>query len=336
MKVTHNRIAAEAGVSRTAVSYALNGTGRLEPATRDRILTIARALGYRPNLLVKGIQTGRTQTVGVLIRPDSEFFGKMLTGVQDGLSAADYVPIAVSVEAANELAQMHRLIDRRVDGLIVRPLTHAPSDAYLQEAWQRGIPLVTVDTEVPETQHADFAGTDDRLGGQLAAEHLLGLGHRRLGLLARPGKQLTPRARRTGFEHTVCRRSNCDLKIACIEARETAGAVIEELISGSERPTAVFSVDDRFAFKVYQVAACLGLRVPEDLSVVGFADVQAASVVAPPLTTVRQDPYKIGQAAAQLLLERLEGDTPAADPIQRRLVPELIIRGSTAKRPEPC
>ena len=331
MKATHAEIARRANVSRTAVSFALNGTGRLDPVTRQRILAIAEELGYRPNLLVRGIQTGRTQTVGVMIRADSEFFGKMLTGVQDALAEADYVSIAVSVvPSRSETEQIHRLIDRRVDGVILRPLTGDVSDEYLREVWDRDIPMVTVDTEVPQTQHVDFAGTDDALGGRLAAEHLVGLGHRRLGMLVRPGRHQTPHVRQEGFERAVAKVEDAHCATArAARARGAAEAALA-LLHQAPRPTAVFVPDDRLAIGVYEAAGRLRLAIPEDLSVVGFADLSFAACLQPPLTTLRQDPCGIGRAAAALLLKRIRGAVVTADPCRVRLEPELIVRSSTA------
>ena len=331
MKATHAEIARRAKVSRTAVSFALNGTGRLEAETRRRIIEIAEELGYRRNLLVQGIQTGRTQTVGVMVRVESEFAGKMLTGVQDALAEADYVSIAVSVASPTlEIEQILRLIDQRVDGVILRPATTGVSDAYLREVWDRDIPMVTIDMEVPQTEHVDFSGTDDALGGRMAAEHLLGLGHRRLGMLARPNPNRPPCVRQHAFARAVAAVADAHCSSAPALAAMSVVEPALSLLRETPRPTAVFVPDDRLALAVYEAAHRLGLRIPEDLSVVGFADLAFVAYMSPPLTTLRQDPYSIGRAAAEQLLRRIKGETTDPKPHRHRLAPELIVRGSTA------
>ncbi|MFC1805593.1 LacI family DNA-binding transcriptional regulator [Planctomycetota bacterium] len=331
MACTLKEVAARAKVSRTAVSYALRGTGRLDPETRERIRRIAHEMGYRPNLLVQGIQTGRTQTVGVMVPPRSAFFGQTLAGIQDELLTADYAPIALSTGRGTiELDQIHRLIDHRVDGIILAPRTQAVSDDYLRAIWDRDVPLVTVDTEVPETRHADFVGTDDALGGRLAAAHLLGLGHRRLACVAKPGPLSPIQLRRAGFEQTVLATPDAACRAIAVRGTDDLHGQTRGLLANGLRPSAVFVTDDRHCPAVYRAAAELGLAIPDDLSVVGFADLDIAAVMSPPLTTVRQHPYEIGRRAARLLLERIEHPEADRAPRKVRLAPELIVRQSTA------
>ena len=185
-RISQKRIAEEAGVSIMTVSRVLRGKEDVAEATRERVLEVAGKYGYRPNLLVRGIQTGKTGTIGVLLPPFPSY-DELLSGIHDELVQADHVPINIwsasdavdqSIDA-HEVTQIHRLLDRRVDGVILKPVDEAVSDDYLREVWERGIPLVVVDRELPRT-HADFVGTDDLEGGRIVARHLLGLGHRRL------------------------------------------------------------------------------------------------------------------------------------------------------------
>src|SRR5205823_5988279 len=181
-RVSHQDIAREAGVSRVTVALVLAGKDQTSEETRKRVMEVAQRLRYRPNLLVQGMQTGRSHTVGVVTPGTQHFGGQIARGVHDELIANDFVPLQLWMNPATdtkeiELQQIHRMVDRRVDGVIIWPADVSVPDVHFQEIWQRNIPLVTVDRET--TTHADHVGTDEELGGQLVAEHLLSLGHRR-------------------------------------------------------------------------------------------------------------------------------------------------------------
>jgi LacI family transcriptional regulator len=332
-RVSHQDIAREANVSRVTVSLVLAGKDQTSEETRRRVLEVAKRLRYRPNLLVQGMQTGRTFTVGVIMPSSMHFHGQVARGIHDELMTADFVPIQLwmnpSKDTKNtELEQIHRLVDRRVDGVIIFPIDVSVPDVHFHEIWQRHIPLVTVDRET--TTHADFVGTDEELGGKLAAEHLLSLGHKRVVHVTFP--------QRTGNVH---RRAE-----AFIKRMEKGGAEVEivgghledivdplkERLSGppDKRPTAVFAATDPMATKVYGVAAGMGLHIPDHLSVIGYADFPFARDLVPPLSTVRQDPYQMGRIAAQLLLDRILDRATGEAANRIHMAPELVVRASTA------
>src|SRR5256885_2631763 len=193
-RVSHQDIAREAGVSRVTVSLVLAGKDQTSEETRKRVMEVAERLRYRPNLLVQGMQTGRSHTIGVIVPSSMHFHSQVARGIHDELVGFDFVPIQlwanpsapVNVQAAasgssaadpksTELSQIHRLVDRRVDGIIIWPQDVSVPDVHFQEIWQRHIPLVTVDREA--TTHADHVGTDEEQGGRLVAAHLLGFKH---------------------------------------------------------------------------------------------------------------------------------------------------------------
>src|SRR5215217_6812428 len=181
-RVSQQDIAREANVSRVTVSLVLAGKDQTSEETRKRVMEVAQRLRYRPNLLVQGMQTGRTYAVGVIMPASMHFHGQVARGVHDELVANDFVPIQLwadpseDLTKATELEQIHRLVDRRVDGVIIWPADVSVPDVHFREIWQRQIPLVTVDRET--TTHADHVGTNEEIGGKLAADHLLALGHR--------------------------------------------------------------------------------------------------------------------------------------------------------------
>jgi LacI family transcriptional regulator len=200
-------------------------------------------------------------------------------------------------------------------------------DVHFQEIWQRHIPLVTVDRET--TTHADHVGTDEEVGGRLAAEHLLSLGHKRVVHVTFPHRTGNVLRRADAFTKRM-EKGGAEVELVGGQLDDLVQPLKETLSRTSNRPTAVFAATDPMATKVYGVAASLGMKIPDDLSVIGYADFPFARDLVPPLTTVRQDPYQMGRIAAQLLLDRIL-ERAAGEPSKRiHLAPELVVRGSTA------
>ncbi len=342
-RVTLKQIAEESGLPIMTVSRALRGLrGEVSEASLQRALEVANRLGYRPNLLVKALQTGHSQNIGVVVPPISSFAYDLIRGVHDELVKDGCLPLVhwqnpvpggATPERmhAAELEVIHRLLDRRVDGVIFLPSDDLVFDLHFQEVWKRDIPLVAVDRFLKHSS-ADFVGTDDAAGGRLAAEHLLALGHRRFAQLA-GALRVGPFAdRRQVFEATVraagaeCRTHEVDISdLTTITPRSQA------LLADPFKPTAVFLGADHFAPPFYTEARRLGLSVPRDLSVIGFADLDYSVHLG--LTTVRQHPYEIGVRAARIVLDRCAGRLAKDEPIVERLMPELVIRQSTAPAP---
>lgn len=336
-RVTLKQIAAEVGLPIMTVSRALrNLPGKVSAETRQKVLAVAERLRYRPNLLVRAMQTGRSHNIGVVVPPVGDFWSRLVCGIHDELAIAGWLPIlhwqrsgwGAKGTKEEELQVIHHLLDRRVDGVILFPSDVWVSDLHFDEVWKRNIPLVTVDHFMPRTR-ADFVGTDDEAGSRLAAEHLLALGHRHVAQLAGNRRFTTYADRAQSFEKTIAAAgSRCiTMEVADDDAAGAMGAA-RRLLEAKQRPTAVFCANDYFAQHVYAACAGLGLRIPEDVAIVGFADVDFARRLTPPLTTVRQDPYGIGQDAARAVLRRCNGE--AGDPCRIRRMPELIVRASTA------
>ena len=334
-RISQTEIARELGVSQSLISKVLAGKNEASDKVRDRILAMVKKERYRPNALVHGLQTGHTNTVGVIV-PAGGFHSEIVHGIHDCLDVAGYSMFLVwnkedvaVPDSRKELEYIHRLIDRRVDGVILRPAHDDVSNIYFSEVWERGVPLVVIDRELSNVR-CDFAGTDDEAGGRLAAEYLLSLGHRRLGQIAGPSAVSTAKDRRIGFEKAVAEFGR---SAACrtIEAPTFANVKKEalQLMQSNPRPTAVFGVNDDAARDLFGVAATLGLRIPGDLSVVGFGDLPYGEYLLPSLTTFRQNTYGIGEKAAKLLLARCAGGRSRTAKQDRiRLKPELVIRGS--------
>jgi DNA-binding LacI/PurR family transcriptional regulator len=331
VKITFKEIAQRAGVSQTAVSFAIHGTGRLSPSVREHIQQVAEGLGYRPNHLVKSLRQGRTQTIGVMMvmHTQTTFAANLFRGIHDVLLDADYVPLVLGHTAqTTELQIIHTLLDRRVDGLLMRPDQDAMWEDHLHEVIDRDVPLVVFDNEVSQQGNKlDFVGTDDSLGGELVAEHLLALGHRRLAVVTTGKYPMPMHYRSKAFAKRVaqCPGATCDVKH--VNSMYLAHEGAAWLLKQPQRPTAIFATMDFMAESIYPIAQQMGLAIGKDVSLVGYSDFQNNPQITPTLTTIRQNPLQIGRQAAHRMLSRI---AEPAQPVQRILqAPQLIVRESS-------
>ena len=333
--VSQSAIASEAGVARTTVSLALRGGEGLNAETISRVMDAATRLGYRPNKLVHAIRSGRTRMVGVMVPPIDTYWSNVLHGVHDGLIARDYVPLALWAEhrklqsdANFETRQIERLIDWRVDGAILWPTFANLYRTHIFELKKHDLPLVTLDSSLPDSFHADSVLSDEEMGAQAVASHLIGLGHREILHFAGPSSEAWSRDRRACFAEAV--RNHAGVRVHYVELnfRQSRLDIIRESMAGLPTTTAVYCATDGVAEDVYQIAAELGLRIPEDLSVVGYGNLDFGTRLNPPLTTVRQRPYRMGAAAANRIIDRIESDQLARPEIERLPV-EFMDRSST-------
>ncbi len=325
-------IAERAGVSQAAVSIAMGSKGRIADATRKKILAIADELNYRPNLLVQGMQSGRTKSIGVLMEFGGVFESGLFHGVHQVLAPAGYVPyVLLPAREVPVLEQIHALLDRRVDGILMRPTGEARWERHLHEALDRHVPVVSIDVETQaDTPKVDFVGTDDAGGARAAAAAFLKAGHRHAAVLT-TGDELTPmRIRTEAFAAAFRQRSGA----TCTVSHQPWGdeidghPVAQELLAASPRPTAVFTTMDRLAAGVYRAAAERGLSIPGDVSVIGFSNDVVGRLLAPQLSTIAQNPEEIGRVGARILLDRIEGGDAHSKRKHRRTKTHLIERGS--------
>lgn len=342
-QINQKRIAAHVGLSQATVSMVLSGRGNLSEKTSRRVLRAARELGYRPNLLVRGMQTGKSRMIGVMMPPFDFYWSEVLYGIHDVLAMADHVPITLwathvrplthraADPSVTELEQVHRLLDRRVDGVIVWPRFAEIFREHMHEFSSRKLPVVTIDQLWPANKGADYVGSDDAAGGEMAARHLLELGHRRLAHLAGPTSRTWANERRKAFEDTVGRTTGASCVTFDTPRGDPTLVAIEaarRMLVLPDRPTAVFAASDFFAKAVYQAAREVNLRIPDDLSVVGFSDDGFAPDMQPPLTTFRQPAYEVGRRAAEIVLGRSSGILPGQQ-IVEKLPVSLVLRQST-------
>jgi LacI family transcriptional regulator len=257
-------------------------------------------------------------------------------GIHDSISRYGYVPInlwtpgvkSTKADHDNVIRQVHDLIDRRVDGIVLRPDT-GHEQTYISEIWERNVPMITVDSDLLES-HSDFVGTNDHYGARLAVEHLLELGHRYIAHISGPTSWITARDRRIVFEDLIASVAGARCQIIVDESYGFEKKNVEKLFSLDPMPTAVFAANDFIAAQIYEIAYERSVRIPEDISVIGYGDLDFATLLKPAITTIRQDPYQIGQIAGRMAMERIEKQVTTSEHRRVLLKPELIVRSSTA------
>lgn len=323
-------VARHVGVSIATVSRALNGTGQIAPDTRAQIDDAVRTLGYKPNNLARSLVTRSTQTIALLL-PDitNPFYPGLVKGVQDCAHRHGYMVLLCTAEGdpAGEESYLAMLRARQVDGALVDGL-QLPK-ARIGALVDDGFPIVSLDRDI-DNAVVPLVQVDNRRGARLATEYLLELGHRRIAhVLGFEGLRITSERRR-GYEEAL-RAAGVDVDphlVAPGAFTEDGGrAAIDELLDRAGEVTAVFAANDLSAIGVLSGLAKRGIRVPEEISVVGFDDLRLASYVSPPLTTVHQPAEEIGTRAAQVLIDLLQGRRRR----QRRILlePTLVVRGSS-------
>lgn len=320
-------VAAAAGVSMATVSKAVNGRYGVNSQTSRRVMQVVRELGYESSLGASSMRARRTGVIGVLVPAFEPFSAEVLKGVGTALQESPYDVLAYGGAHHDERTGWERRSLARLSGSIIDgAILVTPSVVEVDSE----IAVVAVD---PHTGPAGLPTVEsDNYGGALlATQHLLSLGHRRIAFVAgRPDLRssiLREAGYRAALEHAGIRFDPELVRVGKYEpelSREPAAA----LLTGPDRATAVFAANDLSALAVIEVAREHGLRVPEDLSVVGFDDVPEAARTEPGLTTVRQSMQELGSTAARMLLELIDGRTPAVT--HERLPTELVRRSTTA------
>ncbi|MBF5083206.1 LacI family DNA-binding transcriptional regulator [Quadrisphaera sp. INWT6] len=323
-------VAARAGVSKSLVSLVINGSPLVRDEKRAAVLAAVEELGFRPSATARHLTTRRTGAVGVLVTDlRNPWYADALDAVHARLHAAGATMLLgdARLDAAAEGRVLHTFVDLRLDGLVLVGSLE-PTPAVLDAA-QR-LPTVVAGARDVDLPGVDVSVQDDDAGARLATGHLLALGHRRLAHLAGASGAVM-RVREEGFEAAVAAAEGVRGEVVRTAMTEDAGYLAAlELLSRSEedRPTAVFAAADVAALGVLRAAAQCGLRVPEDLSVVGFDDVPLARLPGTALTTVDPSSAAVGATAVDLLMDRV------ADPGRERRVEvaptSLVVRRTTA------
>ncbi len=339
-RATATDVAHLAGVSRTTVSFVLNNVPgmRIGEDTRQRVLEAARQLDYHPDASARRMVTGRTHTIGFVLRQSSDqvfsdqFLPQVLNGLSQAAAKLGYHILIEPIPPEAVTGGYARLIrERHVDGIVLSGPRFDDQDLLRFHA--EGWPVVLMG-QLPNTD-LPFVDVDNVGGAALATRHLIELGHCRIGLITNASLAYTASADRLAGYRKAFEAHGLAFDSALIEYGDFtphSGAVaMERLLQLQPRPTAVFVASDTVALGALSVVRQYGLRVPTDLAIVGFDDVPFAELIDPPLTTVRLPAYGIGWGAGEMLIRLIEG----ADVPQRSVLleTELIVRASCNVRP---
>jgi DNA-binding LacI/PurR family transcriptional regulator len=339
-------IAQLAGVAPMTVSRVINESGYVSAAMRERVRSAIRELDYHPNGLARSLKRRRTQVIGILL-PDivNPFSGELARGIEEVLRERGYASFISTSErsTAREQEGLRALFDHRADGLIVATRETKIGNEYLERLTGRGLPIVAVGRQLNHPR-IDRVTADHWKGGYEAVEHLLGLGHRRIGFI---GVSLVSGAGLRRFQGYLDALNENDIPILPelivgpktmtgpgYSTQEDGYEGMQRLLALKPPPTAVFARNDFTAIGAMCAIRDAGLRIPDDVAMVGFDNVPLSAYTAPPLTTVDQPTTEQGRRAAQLLLERIDSEEEVA----RREVSldcHLIIRHSTSPATSP-
>jgi LacI family transcriptional regulator len=332
-RTTLRDVARLAGVHPATASRALNEETRslVNEETAQRVLRAAEEVGYRPNPIARGLKTNRSYTIGVLI-PDlnNPLFPPILRGIEDRLEVAGYTSLIANTDndPERELLDTQAMRARQVDGIIAA--TARRDHGLFDEVVASGLDLVLVNRWLPGVPISS-ATADDRKGQRLAVEHLTALGHRRIAHIAGPLDYSTGFDRHQGFLEGVRNAGlepDPELVVLSEAFTESEGArLCGDLLDGGREFTAIAAANDLLALGCLDALAERGVDCPAQISVVGFNDMPFAARFQPPLTTIHIPHYEIGSAAAELMLERLQGADGEARHV--RLEPTLVVRDST-------
>ena len=331
MPVTIEDISRRLGLSISSVSKALNQYADVAPATRERVLAVAHELGYHPSAAARNLRRQRTDKLGFIlpgaVALTADYVAELITGA--ALAAEGYGKnLLLYTKKANEPEELRRICrSREVDGLLLRGLPDFRESAALLRA--EGLPFVVLGRREPDPA-ASFIAPDNIASSMALTRHLLALGHTRIGFTTRPLLAETSIDRLAGYQQALDEagipRDPCLIVETSLEP-DSARRAMETLLDLPEPPTAAIGIHEFVAIDMIRAAKDRGLRVPEDIAIVGYDGIHASLVTDPPLTAMRQPLLELGQQAVEILMMRI--DDPDAPPIRRVLPVQLVIRTSS-------
>jgi DNA-binding LacI/PurR family transcriptional regulator len=323
---TIHDVAARSGVSKSTVSNVIRGAGGASAQTRARVQAAVEELGYRPNAAARNLVQRRTNLIGVLVWDLANAFdAELVKRIEQHASARSQTTIVCNTAGRPELeaSRIEALLEQRVDGIALLDFTG--DRAVLSRLFADRVPVVMASCWA---DYADCVAVDDQAGVDLAVEHLVGLGHERIGYVSQPFMAAaTTRTRAGAFERALLRRG----LEPCGEWTLDDGDGFVNAVR-AERPSALVAATDHVAMRIIERLEAAGVRVPSDVSLVGFDGIAVGALSRIALTTVVQPADDLARQAVALLFNRIERGHDAA-PEQHRLAPQLVLRGSTAPPP---
>ncbi|MBW8325319.1 MAG: LacI family transcriptional regulator [Prolixibacteraceae bacterium] len=329
---TIHDIARELKISASTVSRALNDNPRISLKTKEKIKAVADSLGYRPNTLASNLRNKKSNTIGIVVPLiNRHFFSSVISGAEDVAYKAGYtVVISQSNDlAAKEINIVQSMFSNRVDGLIISIAMQTDTFEHLKLFRKKHIPLVFFDRAVPEIE-TDKIVVDDFAGGYRVTQHLIDQGYKRIGHLAGPQNLMTYYDRKNGYMEALRKNSipyDESLVIINTLTSDEGVTAIQQLMDLPHPPDAVFCGNDTTALSVMIYLRDKGIRIPEDIGIVGFSNEPFSKVVSPSISTIAQPGFIMGQKAAELIIRKIENKERTYQTIT--LPTELIIRESS-------
>ncbi|EJL6483733.1 substrate-binding domain-containing protein [Vibrio cholerae] len=330
---TMKDIARLAGVSTSTVSHVINKSRFVSDEIAERVNNAAQQLNYAPSALARSLKMNRTKTIGMLVTTSTNpFFGEVVKGVERSCYHQGYNLILCNTEGDNQRmkASINTLLQKRVDGLLLMCSTLEGERLDVFDRYP-DIPIVVMDWG-PILFASDKIQDNSLQGGYMAAKHLIECGHKEIGCITGPLIRHQAQMRYEGYKRALAEAGiaiNPDWIVESDFECEGGYQAFEKLYQRGELPSALFVSNDMMAMGVIQAASQRGLRVPDDLSLIGYDDVHIAKFMTPALTTIHQPKYRLGKAAVDTLLYRLENPDTTAQVVQ--LEPTLVVRNSVRK-----
>ncbi|EOW9308203.1 substrate-binding domain-containing protein [Vibrio cholerae] len=330
---TMKDIARLAGVSTSTVSHVINKSRFVSDEIAERVNNAAQQLNYAPSALARSLKMNRTKTIGMLVTTSTNpFFGEVVKGVERSCYHQGYNLILCNTEGDNQRmkASINTLLQKRVDGLLLMCSTLEGERLDVFDRYP-DIPIVVMDWG-PILFASDKIQDNSLQGGYMAAKHLIECGHKEIGCITGPLIRHQAQMRYEGYKRALAEAGiaiNPDWIVESDFECEGGYQAFEKLYQRGKLPSALFVSNDMMAMGVIQAANQRGLRVPDDLSLIGYDDVHIAKFMTPALTTIHQPKYRLGKAALDTLLYRLENPDTTAQVVQ--LEPTLVARNSVRK-----
>jgi LacI family transcriptional regulator len=327
-RLTSRDIAAVAGVSQATVSRVLSGVVPVKESTREAVLRALELTGYVPNASARTMRSGRTSTIGVVVTQlTNPFYPRLLEALGSAIHAVEHRMVVWDDHSGGEDDAVAAIRERAVDSVV---FTTATTDSVpLQEALRQDLPVVLVNRSLPRFRY-DSVTSDNIAGGSIVARYLHEAGRTEIAMIGGLTGTSTADERLRGFKSGLTRAGRAKSSLTTVSGDwgyEEGVRCLEELLRHGPAPNALFCANDVLAFGAIDAARAAGLRVPEDLWVVGYDDISIASWGAYDLTTMRQPLVEMAQEAVRLALCRL--DDPGRTPERTRLTSQLVVRGST-------
>lgn len=324
-------VAARAGVSPTTVSHVLSGRRHVSEVTQARVRSVMDELGWEPNQLARSLRMQRTQTIALIV-PDitNPFYPSVARGLLDVVSEPGYQVLIGNTDGSPSAEKdlVARMVTRSVDAIVFAGYYSKASD--VTAAVEAGIPVALMGGRRASVG-IDVLTSDDLAAGEIATRYLIGRGYHRIAFITGPSGDGPPADRVKGYRRALTSaglRFNSQLVVREEFSRAGGTAGMEKLLELRKPPRAVLCTNDMVAIGALDVARARGLRVPDDLAVMGFDDIEAAALISPSLTTIAGDPREQGRAVGRVLLGRLAGTATASLPQRILFAPSVVPRES--------